>query len=120
MGYIEAWGLGIDMMNQEMQAVGLPRPDYRDTGNSFIVTLWGPGEGWMIEGQKPNWYPSLNQRQRKAIDYIEAQGQMTNREYQSLCQVSQDMAHRDLLDLVNKEILKREGKGRSTHYLTII
>ena len=49
MGYIEAWGMGIDMMNRGMLSAGLPQPLYEDTGASFIVTLTGPGEKWMAE-----------------------------------------------------------------------
>jgi len=72
MGYIEAWGMGIDMMNREMSSAVLPKPLYRDTGASFIVTLMGPGEKWMAE-EKPISHENLNERQRKAIDYIREQ-----------------------------------------------
>lgn len=119
MGYIEAWGMGIDMMNREMQTANLPQPMYEDTGASFIVTLIGPGEKWMAE-REAGLPEGLNERQIKAIRYIQEKGRITNREYQALCSVSSDTAHRDLSELVRKGILRREGKGRSTHYLMII
>jgi ATP-dependent DNA helicase RecG len=62
----------------------------------------------------------LNERQIKAIQYIQEKGMITNREYQKLCATSWDTAYRDLSELVQKSILRREGKGRSTHYLMII
>jgi ATP-dependent DNA helicase RecG len=118
MGYIEAWGMGIDMMNREMRIAGLTQPMYEDTGASFIVTLTGPGEKWMAEAAKlPE---GLSERQRKAVEYVSEKGSITNREYKALCSVSSDTAHRELVDLVQRGILRREGKGRSTHYLMII
>jgi len=37
-----------------------------------------------------------------------------------LCGIGWDTAHRDLSELMQKGILKREGKGRATHYRMII
>jgi predicted HTH transcriptional regulator len=45
---------------------------------------------------------------------------ITNREYRKLRGVGWDTAHRVLSELVRKGILKREGKGRATHYRMII
>ena len=42
------------------------------------------------------------------------------REHRELCSTSQDITHRDLSELMQKGILKREGKGRATHYRMII
>ncbi len=68
----------------------------------------------------------LNSRQRKALNRMLAhgpgkfQGGMTPRKYQALTKAKYITANRDLVDLVAKQILVREGGGRSTHYnLTI-
>lgn len=111
MGYIEAWGMGIDMMNREMRAADLPQPAYKDTGASFIVTLIGPGEKWMAE-KETKLPEGLNERQRKAVEYIREHDQITNREYQALNSTTKATATRDLRDLVEKNIVKRTGTGK--------
>ena len=42
------------------------------------------------------------------------------REYQTPCSIDQNTAYRDPLELVNREILRREGKDYSTRYLMIM
>lgn len=62
---------------------------------------------------------SLNERQRKIIgrlleDFI---GKLTSSKYAKMAKCSQDTAHRDILDLIDKGILqKNEEGGRSTSY----
>jgi len=118
MGYIEAWGMGIDMMNREMKAAKLPQPEYKDTGASFIVTLIGPGEKWMA--QKETKLPEgLNQRQRKAVEYIREKGSITNRAYRELTGLGREYARKELNDMAAKGILVKKGKGRSVHYILV-
>jgi ATP-dependent DNA helicase RecG len=118
MGYIEAWGMGIDMMNREMKNAGLPKPIYEDTGASFIVTLVGPGEKWMADEKEVESLEELNERQRKALEYIIEHGKITNREYQALNNTTKATATRDLRNLVEKNVIIRIGTGkRDTAYL---
>jgi ATP-dependent DNA helicase RecG len=117
MKYIEAYGMGIDMMHREMQASGLPEPTYHDTGASFIVTLIGPGERWM---EKETPLPEgLNDRQKKAIPYIRAHGRITNREYRQLTGLGRVHALKELNEMVSQGILFRKGKGRSIYYTLV-
>ncbi len=60
----------------------------------------------------------LSSRQIKAIEYLKEKGQITNKEYQEICEVSASTAKRDLQDLVDKKVLKQIGeKGQSIHYV---
>jgi Fic family protein len=68
----------------------------------------------------------LNARQRKALNRMLApgpgkfEGGMTPRKYIALTKAKYITANRDLVDLVAKQLLIREGAGRSTYYnLTI-
>jgi Fic family protein len=68
----------------------------------------------------------LNGRQRKALNRMLAagpgkfEGGMTPRKYIALTKAKYITANRDLVDLVAKQLLVREGAGRSTYYnLTI-
>lgn len=114
MGYIEAWGMGIDMMHREMSNAGLPKPLYRDTGASFIVTLMGPGEKWMVDEVKTS--ERLNERQKKAIEYIRERGEINTKIYCELFNVERTTAYRDLADLLKKGIVYKRGIARNTSY----
>jgi ATP-dependent DNA helicase RecG len=116
MGYIEAWGMGIDMMNREMRTAGLPKPKYKDTGASFIVTLIGPGEKWMAETEA-KLPEGLNERQRKAVEYIREHGEINAKIYSEMFNIDRTTAYRDLSELVRKGIVYKEGKARATKYL---
>jgi Fic family protein len=68
----------------------------------------------------------LNARQRKVLNRMLAsgpgkfEGGMTPRKYIALTKAKYITANRDLVDLVEKRLLVREGAGRSTYYnLTI-
>jgi Fic family protein len=60
----------------------------------------------------------LSGRQIKAVGYLKEKGQITNKEYQELCDVSQPTANRDLQDMVDKSVLKQKGKeGQQIVYM---
>jgi ATP-dependent DNA helicase RecG len=62
----------------------------------------------------------LNERQIKAVYYINEKGKITNKEYQELNRVSRATATRDLKELVEKKILEQLGsKGHGTLYCLI-
>ena len=121
-GYIEKLGTGIRRMINAMKEHGLEPPDFDMVSGVFQVTLKGPGEKFMELAKKavPEWMKGLNERQIKAIHYIQEKGKITNREYRELCGIGWDTAHRDLSGLMQEGIIKREGKGRATHYRMII
>ena len=115
--YIEAWGLGIDMMNGEMRSVGLPRPVYEDTGASFIVTLIGPGERWMAE--ETALPKDLNERQRETIQYLRTHREINVKVYRERFNIDRTTAYRDLTDLVKRGLVSKEGKARATRYVLV-
>jgi ATP-dependent DNA helicase RecG len=60
----------------------------------------------------------LNDRQIKAVKYIEETGKNTNKKYQEICEVKKRQATDDLRQLEDKEILKRVGTtGKGTYYI---
>ena len=64
----------------------------------------------------------LNPRQRKALNRMlvagpkRFEGGMTPRRYAALNKTTYITSNRDLVDLVDKHLLVREGRGRSTYY----
>ena len=123
MGYIEEIGMGLDNVYRWLAEAGQPEPSLRDTGGSFI-TLYGLGMEKALAEREAELIDlaalGLNERQQRTIVYLREQGRITNREYQSLFEVSYDTAHRDLRKLLEKGLVKRRGKGRATYYVLSI
>ena len=59
----------------------------------------------------------LNERQKKAVKYIEKHSRITSAEYEKLCFVSERTANRELNDLVDKKVIEQKRKGPETHYI---
>lgn len=64
---------------------------------------------------------NLNPRQTKAVGKLLEgfKGKFTNKKYQSMTKANPSTAKRDLVDMVEKGFLSREGEGRGSHYLLI-
>jgi len=59
----------------------------------------------------------LNERQIKAVMYVKKEGEITNKEYQSLYNVSKRTATNDLDEIVQKKIFEKVGtRGKGTFY----
>lgn len=66
---------------------------------------------------------TLNERQRKVINQLmdDFEGKLTSSKWAKMTKCSQDTAHRDIMDLVERGILsKNPESGRSTSYSLII
>jgi ATP-dependent DNA helicase RecG len=133
MGYIERLGYGIDRMISAMTEHGLAAPQFEETAAGFKVTLestavesppparplasGSPAPSLMtpaaLLGQAP-----LTERQQQALAFIQANGRITNSDYQALApDVSPETIRRDLADLVEKNLLLRIGEKRATYYI---
>ncbi|MDR0791906.1 MAG: hypothetical protein LBE82_01260 [Chitinophagaceae bacterium] len=55
-------------------------------------------------------------RQIKAVLYVKEKGRIMNGEYQELNSTIDRTALRDIEELMNKDIFKREGDGKNTYY----
>ena len=58
----------------------------------------------------------LNKRQVKVVNFLQVNDTVQNKEYREMFNVSHKTAHLELSDLVNRELLKIDGAGRSTCY----
>jgi len=113
-GYIEELGLGVDLMIEEMVRAGHPPPSFRDTPYSFTVTLNNVRE----RAPLPSWTRTMNERQAKALAYVQEHRRITNREYRQLCpDVSSETLRLDLVDLVEQGILLKIGAKKGTYYI---
>jgi ATP-dependent DNA helicase RecG len=117
-GYIEELGLGVDRMIEDMLKAGHPPPIFEAKTHRFTVTLHNtrdqaramqmgqPGEG------------TMNERQMKALEYIQRNGSITNSDYRLICpQVGPETLRLDLADLVARGVLLKIGDKRGTRYI---
>ncbi len=111
-GYIENWGTGTNRIIQECLRYGLPEPEFRETGTSFVITF---RKDIFSEEYLKN--IGLNTNQVNAVFYLKENKEITNTKYQDLNGVSKATASRELSVLVNKGIIERHGRtGRGTIY----
>ena len=111
--YIERAGTGILDMIARLRQAGLPEPEFRQDGGTFVQALW---RDWLT----PKALASLDlgERQKKAIDFVRANARIRNAEYQRIAGVTKKTASRDLDDMVSKGLFERLGAtGRGTHYV---
>jgi predicted HTH transcriptional regulator len=110
--YIEKYGTGTLMMIRESTAHALPEPDFGQRSGDFIATLW---RDWLTEAVMDSF--GLGERLRQAITQIKIHRRISNTDYQRLMGTPRRTATRDLETLVQKRILRLEGKGRGAFYV---
>ena len=112
--YIEELGLGVDVMIEAMINAGHPPPEFRETPFSFTVIFRNVVERPPVSGVRL----TMNERQDKALAFIQRHGRITNRDYQDLCpEVSPETLRLDLADLVERGVLLKVGAKRGTYYI---
>lgn len=115
--FIEQWGKGTNRIVEEMRENNLPEPHFQNLSGGFEVTLLGPGKSFEEEIEKEKFHIlEINERQKKAIEYLKTNNIINTRRYMELNKVSDKTAYLELNNLFKKGILIREGRGRATIY----
>jgi ATP-dependent DNA helicase RecG len=114
-GYIEELGLGVDRMIEDMVKAGHPPPVFEAKTHRFTVTLFNVrDQARPVQG----WEENMNERQMKALDYVQRTGYITNSDYRALSpHVGPETLRLDLADLVTRGILLKIGDKRGTRYI---
>lgn len=104
--YIERWGTGTERVVKETLAHGMPEPEFslRDGG---LLVVFKKAEAFLA---------SLNERQRKAWEYLRAKNSITQALYIQLCNCGVATAKRDLKGMADKGLIIKEGSARKTFY----
>jgi ATP-dependent DNA helicase RecG len=114
-GYIEELGLGIDRMIEDMVKAGHPPPKFECPGHRFTVILYNVCDA--AKAEQP-WEGSMNERQLKALEFVQQHGGITNGDYRQLCpHVGAETLRLDLADMVTRGILLKIGDKRGTRYI---
>jgi ATP-dependent DNA helicase RecG len=111
-GYIDSWGRGTLKIINSCKEAGLPEPTITALDGGILVSLFK--DKYSVEQLKSL---GLNERQMAAVEYVKANGKITNKDYQSLTGLSRETASRDLKTLIELEIFKDSGvKGAGAFY----
>ncbi|MFO7632392.1 MAG: ATP-binding protein [Caldilinea sp.] len=114
-GYIEELGLGIDRMIEDMVKAGHPPPIFESPGHRFTVILHNTRD--QVRAAQP-WESNMNERQLKALEFVQQNGSISNSDYRQLCpHVGPETLRLDLVDMVNRSILLKIGDKRGTRYI---
>jgi ATP-dependent DNA helicase RecG len=114
-GYIEELGLGIDRMVEDMVKAGHPPPSFDAKSHRFTVTLYNTRDATRAT---QSWETSMNERQMKALEWVQRNGSITNSDYRTLCpHVGPETLRLDLADMVARSILLKIGDKRGTRYI---
>ena len=114
-GYIEAWGRGIEVMQEGCREYGIPDPVIIEEQGGIEVTFLKD-----IYTEEYLQILNLNKRQVQAVLYVKKHGRITNAEYRELTGVSDRTVLRDLNELIEKHILRKNGTtGKNISYSLI-
>jgi len=114
-GYIEELGLGIDRMIEDMVKAGHPPPKFECPGHRFTVILYNLRD--QARSTEP-WESNMNERQFKALEFVQQNGSISNGDYRQLCpHVGAETLRLDLVDMVTRGILLKIGDKRGTRYI---
>jgi ATP-dependent DNA helicase RecG len=106
MDYMEEYGRGIEIVYASMNAYGLINPLFKNSANSFKVTLLGEK------------FKNLNDRQLKIWQILQETGRTVNAQecVELLRGVSRPSIAVDLKYMLDIGLIEKEGAGPSTRY----
>jgi len=115
-GLVEKAGTGIQRMKNAMMKSGLKEPKIEASENFFMITFHGHEKEELGEISEGREVIALNERQRKALEYITKNEHITTRTLSKIANISERQARYDLNDLVKKGIIYAEGETTARRY----
>lgn len=105
MDYMEEFGRGIDLIYSQMSLSGLVAPLFKNSSNSFKVTLLGDD------------YNNLNERQLKFWHILQDKNHLTaSIAHEYFPHLSRQTINADLKDMVDIGLIGQKGSSSSTYY----
>jgi len=97
---------------EECEKHGLPEPKIEVYGGAFSITIFKEiyDEDYLSK-------LDINDRQKKAIQYVKKNKSITNSLYRELFDVAQRTVVRDIEELLEFNMIQKTGSGRSTKYI---
>ncbi len=115
-GYIEKYGSGIYLENELCLKNGNPKPVYEIDPIQTKVIFKSQVKDVTVVEIEEKILEELNERQKKAIEYVRKNGKIARKEYEKLCKTSERTANRELTELIKKGIIRKTGSGVKFYY----
>ena len=112
LNYVESYGTGIGRMLDIYNEFHL-KPEFSISDNSFKVIL--PNVNYKEEIK--NIFMDDKTQKEKILDYLKEYGKIKRENVDKLFNVSSARSKIILLDLINENIIKKMGTGKSTYYI---
>lgn len=110
--YIEKAGSGTQRMIELCREAGLIEPQFEQRSGSFVLTLW---RDWLTDKVLAGY--SINERERRAVQFLKIHGTITNSQYQREFLVAKRTASLDLAELVAIGLIEKTGStGKGVYY----
>ncbi len=106
-GHIESWGRGVSKMMKGCSLAGLPRPEFQYDQTGFRVEL----------KKAESLRKGLNERQLDALVFFKEKGEILTSEYVKKYGVTDRTALRDLSELIERGLIRKEGANRNARYV---
>lgn len=117
---VERLGSGLSKMRKLMKEHGLKEPVFNAGKASFQVTFPGPKEkilDLIKDTRKTDLRGlGLNNRQIKALNYLQEHKTITSQEYAKIFNTTKRTALRDLIELFEKDLLKKTGRRKAVEF----
>jgi len=113
--FLEKWGTGTSRMIALCRAQKIQEPEFSAQPDFFTVTFAKD-----IYTKEHLLALGLSERQIKAVRYVREKGSITNKEYRDMTEITDRTALRDLNDLIDRNIFrKQDKKGKATEYILV-
>lgn len=114
-GYVESFGQGLDTVVATLRNERMAPPTFKDTGASFIVTVYGQARETLLGGTED--IAEINETQRLILTLIRAKGHVTPREIRELLpDRAERSVQRDIRGLQELGLIVATGGSRTLRY----
>ena len=110
--YVEQFGTGTGRIIADCLNHGLPEPEFESRPDRFRA-IFRP----RAVSERTKTDAELNERQTKALEFIQQHGRIQTGEYRKVVGIKQRQAVKDLTQMMKQGIVVRTGDGRSTAYV---
>jgi len=111
-GYIDAWGRGTIKIIEACKEAGMPEPALKEEQGGFLSKIF---KDRFTEDQLKKM--GLSDRQIETVLYVKENGNISNRIYRDMFDISEKTAYRDFEKLIKLKLLRKEGEKKGTIYL---
>ena len=123
LGLIEQWGSGIARIKSSCLEVGLKEPLIRELNDFVDVEFYRPSISKTVVkpseavGKPSDNIENLTFQEEKVIAYLEEHKKMVSKDVERLLRIKESRIRELLKQMVEKGLIVRLGRGRSTYYV---